>query len=66
MVQERAEIHRKVKGFFTQFNKSDNFGEIRNKLSRYGSFIGNAFVNMENPTQLYNDVQVTSQQKALS
>eukprot|EP01128_Nolandella_sp_AFSM9_P010431 TRINITY_DN7206_c0_g1_i1.p1 TRINITY_DN7206_c0_g1~~TRINITY_DN7206_c0_g1_i1.p1 ORF type:complete len:1094 (+),score=255.51 TRINITY_DN7206_c0_g1_i1:127-3408(+) len=36
-VEERAELHLKIKGFFSQFSPSQNFDVIRQKLQRYGS-----------------------------
>jgi hypothetical protein len=38
--QERQEVHSKIKSFFQQFKKGDNFDIVRQKLSRSHSRTG--------------------------
>eukprot|EP01125_Pyxidicula_operculata_P010084 TRINITY_DN331_c1_g1_i2.p1 TRINITY_DN331_c1_g1~~TRINITY_DN331_c1_g1_i2.p1 ORF type:complete len:645 (+),score=128.51 TRINITY_DN331_c1_g1_i2:2-1936(+) len=51
--QERHELHRQIKSFFSQFRPAQSFKQIRAKLQRYGSMSSSAFINVETPAQMH-------------
>jgi len=63
---ERIEIHRNIKLFFSQFKPAETFDHLRSILVRAGSMVS-PFYNLDNPSQTWNiddpETIVSSQDK---